>query len=217
MAHISPCVTPATNHVEDYQVQLTRVTGFASRLHIDLMDGVFASPQTLEVTDVSWPEHIQVDIHLMYSDPIQYMETIQSLGPNLVIVHAEAQGHVDQFMKHMQHCGIRAGVALLQETSVESVRYLVEIADHVLIFSGNLGRFGGTADMDLLAKVSQIRHIKPTIEIGWDGGANPDNVLQIAQAGVDVINVGGAIQKALYPEDVYRGLIHRLAEADLLS
>jgi ribulose-phosphate 3-epimerase len=61
----------------------------------------------------------------------------------------------------------------------------------VLIFSGKLGHFGGHADLDLLDKVRQLKEIKPTLEIGWDGGVNDQNAAELAHGGIDVLNAGG--------------------------
>ena len=105
---------------------------------------------------------------------------------------------------------IRTGVALLQDTAVEGVIDLIQRSDHVLIFSGSLGSFGGQVDLSLLAKVPQIRNIDPDIEIGWDGGINVDTARKLADGGIDVLNVGGAIQKAMHPENAYRDLLRRL-------
>ena len=75
-----------------------------------------------------------------------------------------------------------------------------------MIFSGELGTFGGHADMDLTSKIDQIRSINPKIEIGWDGGVNEHNAGQLAQAGVDVLNVGGFLQRAEHPDSAYARL-----------
>jgi ribulose-phosphate 3-epimerase len=76
----------------------------------------------------------------------------------------------------------------------------------VLVFSGNLGHHGGEADLGLLEKVRQIKVHHPEVEIGWDGGINDQNVKQLVEAGVEVLNVGGYIQKADYPERAYATL-----------
>jgi pentose-5-phosphate-3-epimerase len=61
----------------------------------------------------------------------------------------------------------------------------------VLIFSGNLGHFGGHANLKLLDKVTKLKELKPTLEIGWDGGVSDHNAKQLADGGVDVLNAGG--------------------------
>ena len=66
----------------------------------------------------------------------------------------------------------------------------------MLIFSGELGRMGGTASLMQLEKIRLIKAINPNVEIGWDGGVTVDNAYSIVQGGVDILDVGGAIQKA---------------------
>lgn len=75
---------------------------------------------------------------------------------------------------------------------------------------GNLGYHGGTANLELLSKVRDIREHHPDVELAWDGGINADNVRQLVEAGVDILNVGGFIQKAADPAARYQEL------ADLL-
>jgi ribulose-phosphate 3-epimerase len=79
----------------------------------------------------------------------------------------------------------------------------------VLLFSGDLGHYGGHADLELLDKVARIKEINPKAEIGWDGGANESNVKQLADGGVDTITVGGAIQNSENPENTYATLVEK--------
>ena len=139
----------------------------------------------------------------MYQRPLEHLETIISLDPHLAIVHVEVQGNLKDLLKQLQAVNIKAGVALLQPTMPESVTELIQLADHVLIFSGDLGKYGGQFDESLLSKVKQVRSINPKIEIGWDGGANESNIKQIAKAGVDIVNSGGYIQNAPKPQTAY--------------
>jgi len=101
--------------------------------------------------------------------------------------------------------GIEVGVALLQRTPAESILDSLDLIDHVLIFSGNLGFQGGSeADLNLLKKVTQVKSAKPSVEIGWDGGVNDQNAAQIAAGGVDVLNVGSFIMQSENPLRQYR-------------
>jgi 3-keto-L-gulonate-6-phosphate decarboxylase len=50
--------------------------------------------------------------------------------------------------------------------------------------------------------------LKPSLEIGWDGGVNTSNVQQFINGGVDVLNVGGFIQHAHNPQAAYLELEH---------
>lgn len=206
------CPTVLADKPQDYEIQIRRIEPFAARIQIDLMDGRFTPTRSINPIQVWWPDAIQADIHLMFESPLQHIETLVSLKPHLVIIHAEADGDLLAMIRHLQDCGIHAGIALLKETSVEQAEDLIIASDHVLLFSGELGRFGGMADLEVLDKVAPIRVLNPYIEIGWDGGANERNVGELSHGGIDVINVGGAIQKADDPEDAYATLMSKLTE-----
>lgn len=209
---ICPTVTPTTPDPAEYREQIERIAPFSSRIQIDLMDGDFAPSKSLSPIQVWWPDGLVADIHMMFRRPLEHLETLVSLNPHMVIIHAEAEGDLKGMIEHLQKLGIRAGVCLLKPTTPESARDLIEIADHTLLFSGDLGYFGGTADLDVLKKITAIKAINPDVEIGWDGGANLDNVAQLQAGGVDVINVGGAIQQADDPQAAYATLVAKLTD-----
>jgi ribulose-phosphate 3-epimerase len=90
------------------------------------------------------------------------------------------------------------------------VEPLIKEADHVMIFSGDLGKFGGTASLMQIEKVRLIKRIKPNVEIGWDGGVKAENAYTLSQGGVDVLNVGGAISQAANPAEEYNRLVREI-------
>ncbi len=183
------CPTVTTNDPDVYRKQIEQSARYATRVHIDLGDGIFTR-QLTSVEDVWWPGGMRADLHIMFKDPFQHIPAILALAPQLVIVHAEADGDFMAFVHEMHRHGIEAGVSLLQQTPVEAIVPALHVIDHVLIFSGELGHFGGEADLSLLEKVRKIKQLKPQAEIGWDGGANDTNAKALADGGVDVINCG---------------------------
>jgi pentose-5-phosphate-3-epimerase len=193
----------------EYRAAIERVSDFAERVHIDFADGVFAPTKLVSINDAWWPVGLMVDFHVMYQKPMDYIEDIIVQQPHLVIVHAEADD-IGQFMDELEGLGIKRGVALLKQTAVEVIKPILSKLDHVLIFSGDLGHYGGTVDLGLLDKVTQLRQIKPDIEIGWDGGINDQTVKSLAEGGIDVLNVGGFIQNSSDPEDAYDTLLMKV-------
>lgn len=210
MAEICPSITETNANPHDYRAQIEKVQGFAKRIHIDLMDGEFAPSRSINPIQVWWPDGLTADIHIMFKRPLEHLETLISLKPNLVIIQAEAEGDLKGMMDHLQKLGIKAGVSLLKQTQPDEAEELIKTADHVLIFSGDLGYFGGQADLGLIEKIKRVKEINPNAEIGWDGGANESNVKQLADGGVDAITVGGAIQKSENPQNTYVKLIEKL-------
>lgn len=191
------------SHLDAYAEQIEHVLGFAHRLHIDIADGVFAPNKTVGASDVWWPGGLLADVHVMYRRPIEVLDTLIALRPQLVIMHAEAEGDFMILAKKLHYHGIQAGVALLPDTSASEISDAIELVDHVLVFGGDLGHYAGQADLTQLAKVAEVRSMSSRIEIGWDGGVTDENIKQIADAGVDVIVSGGFLHKAPSARDAY--------------
>lgn len=204
MAVICPTVTAFDAH--EYRAQMELLEPFAKCVHIDLMDGVFAPHTSLGLDQVWWPEGMIADLHLMYQRPWDSIEQAIKLKPNLVIIHFEAEVDHAGFAAKLHEQGIKAGLAIMQPTAVEQAAAAMESFDQVMIYSGNLGEHGGTADLALLDKVREVRTLYPEIEISWDGGINDQNARQLIEAGVDVLNVGGFIHKATNPAEAYAKL-----------
>ncbi len=208
MAVICPTVTTDDPHV--YRQQVEKVAAFANRIHIDLADGILAPIKLLSIDKLWIPDDLIVDIHLMYQDPASVVDKIIELKPNLLVFHAEADGNFAEIASKLQSAGVKVGLALLASTEVDTIKDVICSVDHVLVFSGNLGYFGGTADLELLDKVSDLKQLKPELEVGWDGGINDYNAKGLTQGGVDVLNVGGYIQKSEYPEKAYATLMEAI-------
>ena len=214
MTVIAPCITVETP--DAYAEAVKRLEPFAERVHIDISDGEFAPTFLIGADQLSWPSEWEVDIHAMVMRPSEYLPTLLKLKPSLIVLHAEADEPLEPLLNQIKQAGIKAGLALLKTTVPKTVGHLIEIADHVLIFSGNLGHYGGTASMMQLEKVRLIRAIHPGVEIGWDGGASVANAYSLSQGDVDVINSGGAINKADDPESIYKKMVTEINKHSVL-
>jgi ribulose-phosphate 3-epimerase len=209
MALVCPTVLAADK--TSYHDQMAKVAGFAHRIQIDLTDGVLAKSPTVMPDEAWWPIGVKADFHLMYKQPSRAVDVILEHKPHMIIVHAESSGRFIEMADKLHGLGVFVGVALLPQTTVETITPALDHIDHVLIFSGDLGNFGGHANLRLLDKVAELRRHKPELEIGWDGGINEQNISKLVFAGVDVLNVGGYIQNAEEPEKAYSRLV-RIAE-----
>lgn len=207
MSTITPTVTAYDLHA--YRKQIENVEEFAPRLHIDVMDGILAPVTSPPLTSLWLPDSIPCDIHMMYMHPERHLKTLIRLKPHMVIVHAESKCNFERFSEQLHAHGIRMGVALLQDTRVNDHLDTLQYCEHCLIFSGHLGFHGGLADLTLLKKADQVRTVSADIEIGWDGGINHENISELAQH-IDVLNIGGAIQKSESPFRAYSTLIRAL-------
>lgn len=208
MSVIAPSITAETP--DDYKAQIELVHPFAERIHIDISDGEFAPNFLIGAAQVWWPQEWTADIHAMVARPSEHLETLISLKPNMIMFHVEVEEDIVPILRHIQKFDIKAGIALLRSTVPSTVSTAIEVADHVMIFSGELGKYGGTASLMQLEKVRLIRNINQTVEIGWDGGVNIENAYSLAQGGVDVLNVGGTLARAKDPGGTYATLVSEI-------
>jgi len=207
MPVICPTVTASNPH--SYREQMARIEPFAPRVHIDFGDGDFAE-KMVSIAQAYWPDGMIADFHVMYKHPYAHMETLVSLKPNMVVIHAEAEDDILAMVLELEAAGIKAGVALLKDTKPADHADIIAHADHVLLFAGDLGHQGGVADMSVLNKIADVRAINPTIELGWDGGISAENAPLLVEGGIEVLNVGGFIQHADDPKEAYETLAKTL-------
>lgn len=208
MSVIVPTIMAET--IDELRAASEKIQPFARRVHIDISDGEFAPTFLLSEGQLFWPESWEVDVHAMVTRPSEHLAQLIQLKPSMVILHAEAAEDVASHLNSLKAAGIRAGVALLKTTVPAAVAPAIQAADHVMIFSGDLGRFGGTASMMQLEKIRLIKKIKPDVEIGWDGGVKVENAYTLTQGGVDVLNVGGEIANAEDPTTTYNQLVKEI-------
>jgi ribulose-phosphate 3-epimerase len=208
MADVVPAVLAETP--EQYQHDLDVATSLRHRVQVDLVDGEFADNRTINLIQTYWPEEVRIDMHLMYNDPVAHVSTIIAQQPYMAIIHIEAAGlrqtAIWRTRERLQMAGIQFGIALLPDTPVSRIEPYMPWVDHVLVFTGELGHYGGQLRFDCLDKIDQIKHRHADIEVGVDGGITDETAAQVTEAGADVLNVGGFIQNATHPETAYATL-----------
>ncbi|WED20871.1 ribulose-phosphate 3-epimerase [Vibrio sp. JC009] len=119
-------------------------------LHIDVMDGHFVPNFALGPEDIKAIRNltsIDYDVHLMLSDPDQFIDLFASLGPKLMYVHAEAPPHLHRTLGNIQAKGIQSGLAINPGTPLSAIEDVLDVTDVILIMSVNPG-FAGQAFID---------------------------------------------------------------------
>ncbi len=206
------CPTVLASNINDFSEQLERIS-FADRIQIDVMDGIFTDSKSIEISDIPTVFNKLIDLHVMYQKPASHFDDFVRLNPNMVIIHAESDCDIPELASRLRQHNINTGVAVLQETKIGDISYLFPHIQHLLIFAGNLGHYGGQADLSLIDKIAEAKQLTTFLEYGWDGGANMENIVPLQGGGVDVINVGGAIQKSNNPQTVFDEMTNLLSQS----
>jgi ribulose-phosphate 3-epimerase len=192
----------------------------ADYIHVDIMDGVFVPNISfgIPVTEAIHRHATKpLDVHLMIVNPELYLEAFVKAGASIVTVHVEACTHLLRTLQEIKRLGVAAGVALNPHTPIELLTEVLEEVDLVCVMSVNPG-FGGQkfipSSLDKLRQTKKIlakyeqetgKHIR--LEI--DGGVNPDNIAEIAQAGADTFVAGSAI----FGKPDYQAVINQMRKA----
>ena len=171
-------------------------------LHIDVIDGHFVPNITIgpvvlqsirKITD------LELDVHLMISNPGQYIKAFADAGADILTVHSEADIHLHRTLSLIKEMGIKAGVSINPSTPLFMVEEIAEIMDLLLIMSVNPG-FGGQSfiekSLEKIYKADQMRkNLKLDFLIEVDGGIKPSNSSKVLNAGADILVAGSAIFK----------------------
>jgi ribulose-phosphate 3-epimerase len=172
----------------------------ADWIHVDVMDGRFVPTITigpLVVEAIRAATKLPLDVHLMIAEPERSLEAFARAGADGLSVHVEACTHLHRTLQHIRHLGKRAGVVLNPATHENTVEYVLDVADLILVMSVNPG-FGGQAFMpEVLPKVRALRRMigERPISLEIDGGVAPDTAAQATRAGARVLVAGSAVFK----------------------
>ncbi len=169
-------------------------------LHLDVMDGDFVPSISFGmpvIKSLRKQSSLFFDVHMMVTEPVRYIDDMAAVGADMITVHVEACKHLHRTVQAIKAKGLKAGVVLNPATPLNTLDYILDDVDMVLLMSVNPG-FGGqkyistmTPKIQALKKMVDERGLEIDIEV--DGGVTPDNVREILNAGANVIVAGSAV------------------------
>lgn len=177
----------------------------ADVVHFDVMDNHYVPNLTIGPGVCnSLSEHMQrkgidspIDVHLMVSPVDNLIMDFARAGASYITFHPEASNHVDRSLQLIRDQGCKSGLVLNPATPVNTLEYVIDKLDIILLMSVNPG-FGGQAFIpSTLEKLKVVRKLiddsGKDIRLEVDGGVGINNIAEIASAGADMFVAGSAI------------------------
>jgi ribulose-phosphate 3-epimerase len=199
MKLIAPSILSADFSRLGEEIRAVEAAG-ADWIHADVMDGHFVPNITigpLIVEAVKRVTELPIDVHLMIENPDIYIPAFANAGASWISVQVETCVHLNRSVHLIKENGARAGVVLNPSTPLDTVAWVLEYVDYVLVMSVNPG-FGGQAFIpNSLEKIKAlkklIREKGLNVLIQVDGGVNSKTIADVSAAGADVFVAGSAI------------------------
>jgi ribulose-phosphate 3-epimerase len=189
----------------------------ADWFQIDVMDGHF-------VPNISMGPHIVeacrratdrvLDVHLMISNPDDYLEAFKRAGADSLTVHIETSPNIQRTIEEIRKLGCQVGIALNPETPITAVQDVLGLVDLLLVMTVNPGYAGQAFIHEMTTKIRALRKVLDerglVTHIQVDGGINAETAPLTAQAGANVFVAASAI--FLHPEGI-SAAVRELREA----
>lgn len=177
--------------LEENQVEL---------LHVDVMDGHFVEKMAFG------PDHIRMlkgltnlplDCHLMIERPERQLQAIIDAGADIITIHQESTARLFSCLEKIRAAGKKCGVVLSPATPEETLKYVIDKIDMILLMTINPGEAGPGFHKELLDKIRNVRAMigDRDIDLEVDGGIDDTNIRQCRDAGANVFVSGGYVFK----------------------
>ena len=199
MKYLSPSILASDFSKLGEEISIIENEGL-KYLHIDVMDGIYVPNISFGIPiikSIRGKVDLIFDTHLMIEEPSRYIEDFYKAGSDIIYVHPEATKHLHRTIQLIKSFGMKAGIALNPSTSLDTIDYIFEDLDYVLVMSVNPG-FGGQKYIEgtnrKLRELSEMRDSRnKDLLINVDGGIKVDNADKVIANGADIIVSGSGV------------------------
>ncbi len=166
-------------------------------LHFDVMDGHFVPNFGLNLDLLRKARvitNLPINVHLMIENAEDYIDAYLDAGCNSLSFHQEPTYHIQRLLQKIRDHDVQAGIALNPATPLNTLDYILDDLDFVLIMTVNPGFAGQALIPNTLKKISDLKKLlarkKLDIDIQVDGNVSFENIPHMIHAGATML-VGG--------------------------
>lgn len=221
---IIPAIMPQV--FSDIENQVSKVSSFAEKVQIDIMDGKFVPSLSWPYGEGQWNEleklsngelkldsSVEYEAHLMVNDPYEVGRLLASAGVSGIILQAETLREDDapKLFKILRESGAQSiGISIKFETDLSVIKSYAHLIDSVQLMGiENIGYQGQSFNTDVIKRVAEAHAEYPLLRIAVDGGVGLTNIKELANAGAIDFVAGSAIFNMESPGNAYRELLEQ--------
>lgn len=169
-------------------------------LHVDVMDGHFVERMAFGADHIKMLRgmtDLPLDVHLMIDNPEVHIESIAEAGADIITVHQESTTRLLSCMQKIHKLGKKAGVVLSPATSEDTIRYLLDDVDMILLMTVNPGEGGQHFLESVVEKIRRVNELigDREIDLEVDGSIDDVTIRKCYEAGANVFVSGGYLFK----------------------
>lgn len=188
--------------------KLEIIKPFATSVHIDLLDGIFAPNKTFmdAAPFAKYTKDFTFEVHLMVDNPVQYVQPFADAGFKRFIGQIEKMKDIPEFVAKGQMLG-EVGLAIDSTTSMDIFNFDIEDLDFAFVMTVKAGFSNQSFLPEMLEKVKILREKDPLLPIEVDGGINEANIMSAKQAGATrFVSTGYIFNQGENPSAQYQTL-----------
>ncbi|MCL5410778.1 MAG: ribulose-phosphate 3-epimerase [Patescibacteria group bacterium] len=170
-------------------------------LHFDIVDGRFAPDFTMGSSIINTFKNqtkLKSDYHIMMEEPKTIFSAFVTEDKDVFTIHQEGSRNIHRDLMKIKNDtpGINVGLALSPGTSLQTLEYVIEDIDVVLLMMVDPGYKGQPLVPQTIRKVKELKAIinklKPEVKISVDGNVNEETVPLMVGAGADILVLGSS-------------------------
>ncbi len=190
----------------------------ADYVHIDVMDGAFVPSLgvgTKLIHTIRSSSKLVFDVHMMVQEPHKMLKSMVLAGADVITIHYEACGDIKNSLSVIKESGLKAGIGINPETSLEVLdSEILKQVDVIHLMTTLPGVEGQKFIPESLDKIKHLRQklneqgLNRDIEV--DGNITKENVKQVVEAGATIIVSGRALVQGNMVENIQqmKAMIH---------